>query len=100
MSTKTKTQATENPEGKTRLELIEILRDKGYDGPVSYGKTRLVEILGHVEAGTLDQLDFPRRGRPKQADDDQEGTPKAVKATPAKAAASAKGGRGKQKTAA
>lgn len=92
-----KTQKTENPESLTRNQLIEVLGQKGYDGPVSYGKTRLVEILVAVENGTLDELDFPRRGRPKQGDDSKEGTPaKAPKAKAAPAEKAPAKGRGKK----
>lgn len=60
----------------TRTEVIDQLRAKKYDGPVSYSKTRLLEILEVVEAGG--SPDLPKRGRkPKETGDagdgDQEG---------------------------
>ena len=53
--------------GMTRTDVVASLREKGYEGPVSYSKTRLVEMLSTVEAGGT--IDIPRRGRPKQQED-------------------------------
>lgn len=56
----------------TRTDVVSALREKGYDGPVSYSKPRLEEMLATVESGGT--IDAPRRGRPKgNGDDPKEG---------------------------
>ena len=73
--TREKTMADESSnENMNREEIVEALREKGYDGPVSYTKARLIEMLSTLEAGGT--IEVPKRGRRTAREAaDKEGTP-------------------------
>lgn len=52
----------------TRNDVIDQLRGKGYEGPVSYPKTKLEEMLTIVEGGGV--VETPKRGRRPKAEGD------------------------------
>jgi hypothetical protein len=61
-------------ENMNREQIVEALREKGYDGPVSYTKTRLLEMLEVLNAGG--GIEVPKRGRRTAREAaDKEGTP-------------------------
>lgn len=53
-------------ENMNRGDLVDALRAKGWDGPTSYGKGRLIEMLETLDAGGT--IETPKRGR-KGGDD-------------------------------
>jgi len=53
--------------------IVDALRVAGYDGPTSYTKTRLLEMLATVQGGGT--IDIPKRGRRREGE--QESSPAA-----------------------
>jgi len=58
--------APSSPSNMNREQTIDSLRAAGYDGPVSYSKSRLLEMLSIVKNGGT--IESPKRGRKVTAD--------------------------------
>lgn len=68
-----KVSDTSSNENMNRGAVVDALRAAGYDGPTSYTKTRLLEMLATVQAGGT--IEVPKRGRRSREASETEGTP-------------------------